>query len=266
MQPLDDAPQFSSPYNSFNQDPRQRKLPLLPLPSLPPLPPLQPALHIQAQQGSSSRLDDGQLRAMAGGSDDVDASGSNDDDLEESDYEAHRDDVVSSPVRTNKRKSKGGQATNRKKAKVPEQRDGSADWSDEQKEADLVEAVDKLGSLVGDTVSVYGSCLVDGKEQKYPLGLCQITSLVVPEDDITKERGSVVLPGYANVTDLRGKRRSRQGMKEKAVSKRNLSWDFTVGNNYIVDHNGMTVYHTIQQALDSKQDGFYMHHSVLEAV
>ena len=76
---------------------------------------------------------------MAGGSDDVDASGSNDDDLEESDYEAHRDDVVSSPVRTNKRKSKGGQATNRKKAKVPEQRDGSADWSDEQKEADLVE-------------------------------------------------------------------------------------------------------------------------------
>jgi hypothetical protein len=207
---------------------------------------------------------------MAGGSDDVDASGSNDDDLEESDCEVHRDDVVSSPVRTNKRKSKGGQATNRKKAKVPEQRDGSADWSDEQKKADLVEAESKLGSLVGATVSVYGSCLVDGKEEKFPLGLCQITSLVVPEDDITKERDSVVLPGYANVTELRGKRirrsRTGQGMKEKAVSKENLSWDFTVGNNYIVDHNGMTVYHTIQQALDSKQDGFYMHHSVLEAV
>lgn len=74
---------------------------------------------------------------------------------------------------------------------------------------------------------------------------------MVPEDDITKARGSLVLP------DLWGKTRTGQGKTEKAVSKKNLTWDFTVGDNYIVDHNGTTVHHTIQQALDSKQDGFY---------
>lgn len=95
---------------------------------------------------------------MYGGADNVDVSNNEDlDDSDTQDAEFHHDIVNFKPVEPNKRKFKGGQARNRKKTKVAEQRDRSADWTDEQKEADRSEATDKLESLVGETVSVYGS-------------------------------------------------------------------------------------------------------------